>query len=97
MKALILITYIFFCKINCRAQKLELTIKGLTLIEIDNTITKEMAAWLKPVKNYSYIKDIRLDLVEKYNYYYITENSLDISNVGFAKAIFFASDSTDRL
>lgn len=79
------------------AQKIELTDKGLTIIEIGDTIKSEEMPWLLPIKNYLHINEIRVGLFEKYQYHYINNDTLVIPQIGLVKDIFIASDSSNKV
>lgn len=78
-------------------QEILITDKGFDKIKVGDKIDLQNMNFLSPFENYVNKDKIRLGLVEKYKYYFLKKEYLNIKNLGLAKDIFIASDNNNKI
>lgn len=78
-------------------QKIELTERGLAIIEIGTRINENEIKGIESIKNYTNKGKICFGLPDKYNYYFLNFDSISITSIGLVKDIFIVSDNSNTV
>ncbi len=79
------------------AQKIELTEKGLNIINIDSNINEIKKLKLESIIKYIGNERIRPWFADNFNYYFINSDSMFIENAGIVKDVFAASGKSGEI
>jgi hypothetical protein len=95
MKKIILtLFHLFLFVTNAMAQNLIIEYNGIGNIKIGSNINNFMNKLIESDSNYISINKPRFGLLNRYNYYFINENYLQIDSIGKAEDIFISTDKS---